>query len=248
VRKLWLAFMLVLAVTPVWAAQPVQVAVAANFLSTARILAAEFTQRTGTPVKISVGSTGKLYAQIENGAPYDAFLAADARRPNLLEDDGLTSSEGPFTYAIGRLVLWSPNPKWVEGMPRALARPAFRKLAIANPETAPYGAAARATLERLGYWDSLQPALVRGENIGQAFQFVASGNAQLGFVALSQVLALKGTSHKYWAVPGDLYEPIDQQAVALTNGDNALGGKAFLQFLRSPAARKVIRSAGYGLP
>lgn len=247
-RKLWLAFVLVLTVTPVWAAQPVQVAVAANFLSTARILAAEFTQRTGTPVKLSVGSTGKLYAQIENGAPYDAFLAADARRPDLLEDDGLTGSDGPFTYAVGRLVLWSPDPKWIEGMPKALGHPAFHRLAIANPDTAPYGAAALAALERLGYWDNLQPRIVRGENIGQAFQFVASGNAQLGFVALSQVLALKGVSHKYWLVPGDLYEPINQQAVDLTNGNNPLGGKAFVRFLRSPAARRVIRNAGYSLP
>ncbi|MGA7802222.1 MAG: molybdate ABC transporter substrate-binding protein [Gammaproteobacteria bacterium] len=248
-RKRWLMLLLLsLAGGPVWAAQAVQVAVAANFLSTVRVLAADFTHRTGTPVRISVGSTGKLYAQIENGAPYDVFLAADARRPGLLQDDGLTGPGQPFTYAVGQLVLWSPNPKWLQGMPGALSNPTFQRLAIANPQTAPYGSAARAVLERLGYWDKLQSVMVRGENIGQAFQFVATGNAQLGFVALSQVLALKGTSHKYWTVPPDLYEPINQQAVALSNGDNPLGGQAFLRYLRSPAARRIIRSAGYGLP
>ena len=247
-RRLLLVLTLVLAAGPADAARPVQVAVAANFLSTVRTLAPDFTRRTGTPVKISSGSTGKLYAQIRNGAPYDVFLAADVRRPRLLQTQGLTAAGSRFTYAIGRLVLWSADPKRVAHMPDALRHPGFHRLAIANPDTAPYGAAARTVLNRLNLWTTLAPRLVRGENVGQTFQFVATGNAQLGFVALSQVLAAKDVSHKHWTVPARLYEPIEQQAVELTGGDNPEGGAAFLRYLRSPEARHIIRTAGYALP
>ena len=170
-------------------AEDVLVAVATNFTSCLKELVVGFEQKTKHHVVVSPGSTGKLYAQITNGAPFDVFLAADVRRPQLLEKEGLAVKGSRFTYAIGRLTLWSAHPSLVngDGAEILLAQP-FRYLAIANPKTAPYGAAARQTLEALDLWDKVQPYIVQGENIGQTFQFVASGNAELGFVALSQVM------------------------------------------------------------
>lgn len=193
------------------------------------------------------GSTGKHSAQIQNGAPFDLFLAADVRHPELLERHGLAMPGSRFTYAIGHLVLWSPNTGYVDTSGDVLAQGGFRYLALANPELAPYGRAARETLESLGVWGQLDGRMVRGENVAQAFQFVASGNAELGLVALSQVerggrATVPGS---YWKVPPDLHRPIEQQAILLTDNDVA---RAFLEFLRNDEARAIIRQYGYTTP
>ncbi|GBE09645.1 molybdate-binding periplasmic protein precursor [bacterium BMS3Abin12] len=227
----------------------VDVAVAANFIGTARTLAARFEAAGGGRVRLSFGSTGSLYAQIRYGAPFAVFLAADARRPRLLERAGLTVPGSRFTYALGRLVLWSTLAGLIERGGKVLAQGRFRHLAIANPRTAPYGAAARAVLEHLGLWRRLAPRLVTGENIAQTYQFVASGNAQLGFVALSEVPpAHTPRAGSRWLVPAALYPPIRQQAVLLARAAHKRTARAFLAYLRGPAARRVIRAHGYGLP
>jgi molybdate transport system substrate-binding protein len=230
--------------SPVARADEVHVAVATNFASTARALADSFSADTGHRVVVSDGSTGKLYAQIVNGAPFEVFLAADVERPRRLEAEGHAVAGSRFTYALGRLVLWSPDAARVTGED-VLAREDFRHLAIANPELAPYGAAARALLERTGLWDRLQRRIVRGEDIGQTFQFVATGNAELGFVALSQT---QGRNGSQWIVPPDRYEPIEQQAVWIERSRDDEAARAFLTFLRSEIARKRIEHAGYGVP
>lgn len=223
------------------------VAVATNFTHPSEALETLFAAHTGHQLRLSSGSTGQLYAQIVNGAPYDVFLAADQRRPRLLEERGLAVRGSRLTYAIGALTLWSPDAARVGGAgPALLRRGEFRHLAIANPELAPYGLAARQVLQALGLWEALAPKLVRGENIAQAFQYVATGNAELGFVALSQVLSPRNpTPGSRWDVPRSLHAPIRQDAVLLARGrDNAAAG-AFLEFLRSPKAAALIRSFGY---
>jgi len=221
----------------------VHVAVASSFAPTARALAADFQAASGHTVVLSEGSTGRLYAQIANGAPFEAFLAADAERPRRLEAEGYAVAGTRFAYALGRLALWSRDPERVRDA--GALRGDFRHLAIANPALAPYGAAARETLERLGPWASLAPRLVTGEDVGQAFQFVATGNAELGFVALAQVLDAGGSR---WEVPADLHAPIVQEAVLLARGRDDPAARAFLAFLRGPAARARIESAGYAVP
>ncbi len=226
----------------------VVVAVAANFTGAMKTIAAKYTARTGNKVTISYGSTGKLYAQIKNGAPFDVFLAADAQRPRLLEDEGRALAGSRFTYAIGRLVLWSPNKEYIDNKGNVLHHGDYRHLAIANPKTAPYGAAARDVLLALGLWRRLQRRLVYGENIAQTYQFVASGNAELGFVALSQVMTHEpSTRGSLWHIPAGLYRPIEQQAVLLRSG-RATAAESFLSFLRGPEARTVIESFGYATP
>jgi molybdate transport system substrate-binding protein len=221
----------------------VHVAVATNFAQTARELGDAFEAELGAKVVVSDGSTGKLYAQIVNGAPFEVFLSADAERPRKLVDEGVAVDGTRFPYALGQLVLWSPDPTRVKDA--GALKGDFRHLSIANPELAPYGAAARETLARLGLWDALQPRLVRGEDIGQAYQFVATGHAELGFVALSQ-LASGGGSR--WRVPADHYAPLEQQAVLLARGRDDDAARAFRAFLRGDAARQRIAAAGYGLP
>ena len=219
------------------------IAAAANFAEPLKRLAAAFAAESGHRIEISTGSTGALAAQIRNGAPFTLFLAADEERPALLEAEGLTVPGTRFTYATGRLVLWGPDSRWLIADPAtALVDPQLRYLAIANPELAPYGRAAKQALTALGLWERVQPKLVRGEDIAQTFQFVASGNAELGFVALSQVLDRSGSR---WDVPRDLYAPIRQQAVLLQRGKNNAAAKAFLDFLRSEAGKAIIRDAGY---
>jgi molybdate transport system substrate-binding protein len=231
------------------AAGEVHVAVAANFAPVLERLAAEFERATGHRVLASPGSTGKLFAQIENGAPFEVFLSADAERPQKLEASGAAVAGSRFTYALGRLVLWSPRPGLVDGRGRVLAGGRFQHLAIANPETAPYGAAARQVLARLGLAERLAPRLVQGEDVGQTYQFVATGNAELGFVALSQVLTPGGTPHgSLWVVPGQFYDRLEQQAVLLTRGKDEPAARAFLEFLKGATARRTIKQAGYGLP
>lgn len=226
--------------------QETLVGVAANFAVPARELADEFFQATGSRVILVSGSTGKIYAQISNGAPLAAFLAADEEKPALLEEKGAALPGTRFTYAVGRLVLWSSRNDLVDPEAEVLKEEGFRHLAVANPRLAPYGLAAQRVLESRGLWQVLQPRLVRGENIGQTFQFVFSGNAELGFVALSQYLGLDPARRgSVWLVPESLHAPILQQAVLLKDDPVA---RAFLEFLKSPAAREIIRDHGYGFP
>jgi molybdate transport system substrate-binding protein len=231
-------------------ADEVRVAVAANFTAATRRLAAEFRLETGHVLVPSFASTGTLYAQIRHGAPYAMFLAADARRPALLEAEGLGVPGTRFTYARGRLALWSATPGLLRDGPQAL-RGDFRALAIADPRTAPYGAAAQQVLRRLGLWEALQGRIVQGENIAQAYQYVASGNATLGFVALAQLRAAQPQADaqgEVWLPPEDWYAPIEQQALLLRRGAAEPAARAFLDFLRGARARAVIEALGYGLP
>ena len=222
-------------------ADEVRVAVAANFTAAMKEIVANFEKAHGHHAVVSFGSTGKLYTQIKHGAPFEVFLAADQQRPKLLEEENAASRR--FTYAIGKLVLWSSNPKQPTGEP-ALRDGDFNKLAIANPKTAPYGAAAVEVMQNLGLYETLKPKLVIGDSITQAYQFVATGNAKLGFVALAQI-ALDDSGSR-WQVPDKLYTPIRQDAVLLNKGKDNLAAQALLDYLRSDAAQAVIRKYGYG--
>lgn len=225
-------------------------AVATNFLPTLKVIVKKFREAAGPPVRLVGGSTGKLFAQIVHGAPFDVFLAADRVRPQLLEKRGLAVPGSRFTYARGRLVLWSATAD-IPGadLLARLRRGDFERLAIANPKTAPYGAAARTVLTRMGLWDGLRRRLVRGENIGQAFQFAATGNAAAGFVALSQVLnpnlTVRGSR---WDVPETWHDPLDQDAVLLRRSQAHAGAQKFLAFLKGPQARAVMQRFGYRIP
>ncbi len=229
---------------PVYADQ-VQAAVAANFIPPFREIAEEFQKATGHQVQISAGSSGKFYAQIKNGAPFEVFFSADDERPKRLEHEGLGVQGQRFTYAIGRLVLWSPEPKLVNGE-ETLRNGTFNHLAMANPKTAPYGTAAMQVMQKLGVWESLQPRLVQGENLGQTIGFIDSGNAQLGFLALSQVMdpKLKGKGSR-WDVPTSLHDPIRQDALLLTNGRNNAAAKALVEFMHGAQAQGIIQRYGY---
>lgn len=231
---------------PALQAVTIKVAVASNFTTAARSIAARFQQQSGHRVRLSFGSTGRHYAQIAHGAPFDIFLAADRERPQRLEAEGLAVAGSRFTYAFGRLALWSPQAGLLDDESHGLATPDKRRIAIANPKLAPYGRAARQVLERLGLWQSVQDRLVRGENIGQTYHFVHSGGAALGFVALSQ-LRQPGTPDggSEWLPPAELYDPIEQQAVLLQDSDAA---RAFLDFLRSANGRAIIQAHGYRAP
>ena len=239
-------------------AQTVHVAVASNFADTLRLLTKAYPEASPPEFKISAASTGKLFAQIRHGAPFDLFLAADARRPALLVKSGGAVGETLFTYALGRLVLWRPVARSIAagGTQQALSRHALtgplHRLAMANPKIAPYGRAAEETLRALGLWEKLQPKLVRGENIGQTYQFVATGAAQMGFVALSQIrlghTPGEDRAEQRWIVPASLHAPLIQQAVLLEAGADNPAARRFLAFLKSPGAREIIRAQGYELP
>ena len=228
-------------------ADEVRVAVAANFTGAAQELAPLFEKLTGHSVKISFGSTGKLYTQIENGAPFDVFLAADSRRPKKAEDEGLAVAGTRFTYAKGKLVLWSPKKGIFKDGEAYLKKRSFSRVALANPKTAPYGLAAEQVLEHLGLWGDVQGKLVRGDSIAQTFQFVATGNAELGFVAYSQIMKWKDRDGSLWIVPDSYYAPIEQQAVLLKKGADNPAARAFVEFLEGVKARSVIEGFGYGL-
>ena len=223
-------------------------AVAANFLEPLQKIAAAFVAESGHELKVSSGSTGKLYAQIREGAPFDLFLAADRKHPQLVADEGLAAS-APFTYAIGRLALWSADPALLAGdATKALRDGAFRKLAIASPKLAPYGEAAEQVLAALGLSEAMRAKLVFGENIAKTYQFVATGNAELGFVALSQIASPdKPAAGSRWVVPAHLYQPIRQDAVLLKRGADNPAAREAAAFLRGPAARRLIDSFGYGV-
>jgi molybdate transport system substrate-binding protein len=223
-------------------------AVAANFAETAEALLPAFRESTGHDLELTTGSTGKLYAQIGAGAPFDILLSADAATPARLLDEGNAVAGSAFTYAVGRLTLWSTEPSRIGGDGRAvLEDPNLRFVAIANPDLAPYGVAAREALTSLGLWDALQPKVVMGQNIGQTNSMVASGAAEVGFVALSAVLSPR-TENKgsRWDVPQEMYAPIRQDAVLLNPGADNAAAQAFLDFLRTPEAAEVIDRFGYG--
>lgn len=220
------------------------VAVAANFTDAAKQIAAAFKAQTGHEAVLSFGSSGQFYTQIREAAPFQILLSADDERPKKLVEDGLAVPESRFTYAIGKLVLWSRDPSLVKGE-ETLRSNAFNKLSIANPTAAPYGAAAVETLKALKLYETVQPKIVMGNSISQAFQFVDTGNAELGFVALSQVAGDVGGSR--WMVPQNLYSEIRQDAVLLKSGADNEAAKAFMSFLRGPQARVVIERFGYAL-
>ncbi len=225
-----------------------QVAVAANFAEPIKAIAAELHKTTGHTLKVSTGASGAFYTQIRNGAPFDVFLSADSERPEMLEKDGLVQPGTRFTYATGKLVLWSVKAGRVDGQGAVLKAADLGKVAHANPKTAPYGAAALQVLDRLGLQDTLRPKLVQGESIGQTFNFVKTGNADVGFVAMSQVLAggrLKEGS--MWVVPQTQYDPIRQDAVLLKKGAGNPAAQALLKLLQSPNIKDLIRSYGYAL-
>ncbi|HWO14317.1 MAG TPA: molybdate ABC transporter substrate-binding protein [Polyangiaceae bacterium] len=229
-------------------AEKVQVAVAANFSAPMEKVAAEFAKATGHEALLSFGATGKLYAQIKNGAPFGVLLSADTTTPEKLEKEGLGVPGTRRTYAIGKLVLWSAQPGIVDAQGDVLEKGTFRHVSLANPETAPYGAAAVQVLTKLGLLEALKPKFVQGENIAQAHQFVASGNAELGFVALSQVMKDGNiTAGSAWIVPPELYEPLRQDAILLSAGKSNPAAVALLEFLKGAAARAVILSYGYTL-
>ena len=232
-------------------ADEIKIAVASNFYPTMKELVTHFesitpnSDTTNNIVLIS-GSSGKHYAQILNGAPFDLFFSADKLRPNMLEKEDVFNNQSRFTYALGKLALWSPFNEYVDSDGQVLYTDDFRFLAIANPKIAPYGVASKETLTSMNLWQDMGEKLVRGENIAQTFQFAKSGNAKLGFVSYSQILSLNSSSEgSYWLVPQDMYQPIEQQAILLK--DSSLG-KDFLSFIMSDEALDIIKRNGYDLP
>ena len=241
-----LALTAALAFTTLARADVVQVAVAANFTAPARALAEVFARTTGHEARLSFGATGAFYTQIKNGAPFDVLLAADDERPARLEKEGDTVAGSRFTYATGQLVLWSAKPGLVDDEGAVLKHGHFGKIAIANPKNAPYGAAAVEAMEKLGLAATLQPKLVTGESIGQTFNFIATGNAELGFVALAQVLeGGKLKSGSMWVVPAQYHAPIIQDAVILNRAASNPAAKAWMELLKTPQSKALIRSYGY---
>ena len=242
----WLSVLLVCTAGSPAFADEVQVAVAANFTAPMKLIAAAFEKDTGHKAVLTFGATGKFYAQITNGAPFDVFLAADDETPARLEKEGAAVNASRFTYATGQLVLWSAQPGAVDAHGEVLRTGDFKKLAIAAPKLAPYGAAALETITKLGLRSRLEPRIVTGESIGQAFSFVATGNAELGFVALSQVYEndqIKNGSA--WVVPEALHRPLRQDAVLLGKGVGNKAAVMLLAFLKTENAKAVIRAFGY---
>ena len=221
------------------------VAVAANFAKPARALADRFEAQTGHEIRLSLGATGALYAQIKNGAPFDVLMAADALRPQLLVEEGAAIKGSQFTYAVGRLVLWSARIDVADG-PAVLRAGEFRKIAIANPDIAPYGLAAMQTMAKLGVTEQMPGKLVQGANIGQAHAMVGTGNAALGFVARSYLEESEAATG--WIVPADMHDPIEQDAVLLKRGADNKAARTFMEYLKGEEAQAFIRNAGYDTP
>jgi len=247
-KRLFVLLAAMFAATGLQAAE-VQVAVAANFIAPAQQIAAEFERRSGHKAILSSGATGKFFTQIVNGAPFEVFLAADDVTPARLENENAAVAGSRFTYAVGTLVLWSAKPDLVDAKGEVLKSGRFNKLALANPKTAPYGAAAIETLTRLKLLESLRPRFVQGENIAQTHSFIVSGNAELGFIALSQVIEdgriARGSA---WRVPADQHQPIRQDALLLQRGEHNPAARALLDYLRSASAVALIRAYGYEVP
>lgn len=238
----WLTLLGGLFSAPLLAAET-QVAVAANFTEPAKQIAAAFEKATGHKAILAFGASGAFYTQISHGAPFEVFLSADAERPAKADQDGLSVAGTRFTYAVGRLILYSTTPGLVDAAGTVLKKGNFEKVAIADPATAPYGLAAIETMKAFGVYDRLKPKIVTGSSIAQAYQFTSTGAAQLGFVALSQVIATPGGSR--WIVPARLHSPIDQQAVLLKPGATNPAAQAFLRFLKGRTALSIIRRYGY---
>ena len=227
----------------------VRVAVASNFAAPMERIAVLFQQESGHTLKVSLGSSGSFYTQIKGGAPFDVFLSADDAIPKRLVQEKLALESSRFVYALGKLVLWSVQPDLVDAKGAVLNKGNFNKLAIANPLLAPYGMAAKETLEKLVMWNAMQGKLVKGENITQTYQFVATENAELGFIALSQITKDgKVTEGSWWLVPSQMYKPIKQSAVQLSGAKDKVAAQAFLAFLKSEKAVAIIRGFGYELP
>jgi molybdate transport system substrate-binding protein len=224
------------------------VAVASNFTKPMTEIAAAFEKATDHSANLSFGSSGKFVSQIENGGPFEVFLSADSSNPAKLEKSGLAVAGSQFTYAIGKLVLWSAIPGLIDGQGEILSKGGFKHLALADPKLAPYGAAAMEAMKNLNVLDKLQPLFVQGENIAQTYQFITTGNAELGFIALSQVFEngkiAKGSA---WIVPNNLYSPILQDAILLKKGAENPAAPALLKFLKTPEAQAIIQKYGYDL-
>ena len=228
-------------------AKELRIAVASNFLLPLKALSKNLKESNGYKEVVISGSTGKLYAQIKQGAPFDILLAADSIRPELLEKEGIGLPGSRFTYAVGRLVLWSKNSKLpLKNDLQVLNHKNFRYLASANPKTAPYGKAAEQVLRKKGFWEQIQNRLVRGENISQTFQFVMTGNADLGFIALSQLRKNQGLGFS-WIVPQEWHDPIQQQGILLKRARTNKAARQFLNFIKSNRIQKQIQSYGYSL-
>lgn len=244
-RKLTWVFMVLSGMASAQAAE-VSVAVAANFTAPMQRIVQLFEQDTGHKAVLSVGSTGNFYAQIRYGAPFDVLLAADDETPAKLEQEGLGVGGSRFTYAVGKLVLWSKRAGFVDDKGEVLRAGNFQRLAVANPKLAPYGVAAVEVLNQWGLVPQLSSKVVQGDNIAQTYQFVFTENAQLGFVAMSQVMMDgKLSQGSVWVVPAHLYTPIRQDAVLLAKGRNTAAAKALLTYLRSDKAQAVMRAYGY---
>jgi len=227
-------------------ADEVQVAVAANFTAPIQAIAKDFEKDTGHKLVASFGATGQFYAQIKNGAPFEVFLSADDTTPEKLENEGETVKGSRFTYAIGTLALWSPKAGYVDDKGEVLKKNDYKHLSIANPKAAPYGLAATQVLAKLNLTEATKGKLVEGQNITQAFQFVSTGNAELGFVALSQIYKDgKVSNGSAWIVPANLHDPIKQDAVILNKGKDNAAAKALVDYLKGPKATAVIKSYGY---
>jgi molybdate transport system substrate-binding protein len=246
-NPLWLLVVLLLT-SSLSLAENVLVAVASNFTKPMNDIVISFNKTTGHEAMLSFGSSGKFVAQIENDAPFEIFLSADQSSPQKLAERGLAVANSRFTYAIGKLVLWSATPGLVDSQGKILVKGGFKHLALADPKTAPYGEAAEQTLAKLGLLDKLTPVLVLGENISQTQQFISTGNAELGFIALSQVIENgKISNGSGWVVPEELHLPINQDAVLLKKGERNPAALAIMAFLKSPTALAIIKSYGYGI-
>ena len=236
-----------LAVTGVQADE-VQVAVAANFTAPIQAIASDFEKDTGHKLIAAYGATGQFYTQIKNGAPFEVFLAADDSTPEKLEKEGDIVPGSRFTYAIGTLALWSAKDGYVDDAGKVLEKNQFKHLSIANPKAAPYGLAATQVLAKQGLTDKVKDKIVEGQNITQAYQFVSTGNAELGFVALSQIFKDGKVSHgSAWIIPEAMHDPIKQDAVILKKGENNPAAKALTEYLKGPKAEAIIKSYGYQL-
>lgn len=227
-------------------AETISVAVASNFTAPMQKIAAQFEKDTGHKAELSFGATGKFYAQISNGAPFGILLAADDKTPTKIAQEGKGDAASRFTYSIGKLVLWSKQDGYVDANGEVLKTGKFQHVAIANPKLAPYGLAAEQTLTKLNLLDAIKPKFVQGENIGQTYQFAATGNAELGFVALSQVMEDgKIKAGSAWVVPAEMHEPIRQDAIVLNNAKDNVAAKALMDYLKGDKARAIISAYGY---
>lgn len=248
-RKSFILTLLFVAYATSLRAEEAMVAVAANFSAPMQQIAALFQKETGHQIKLSFGASGGIYAQIKNGAPFDLFLSADQLTPQKLEAEGLGVPNSRFTYATGQLVLWSKQEGLVDAKGHVLQNKSIQRIALANPKLAPYGAAAMETMTNLGLLKELQSKLVQGDNIAQTYQFVSTQNAQIGFVALSQVFANGNlTSGSAWIVPGNLHQPIQQDVILLRKGQDNKAATALLLYLRGEQAKKIMKSFGYLSP